>query len=316
MAGNDRRLTVAGCRLDTACPRLTTAARPRGAALLLVLWLITLLTALVGAFALTARVEALQGRVLVSGLAAGNAARAGLEYALTRIELDDPRRQWQPDGQPHAWRYAGAEIEVTIIDEGGKVDLNQADMTLLAGLLRVLGSEQFEAEQLAGAVLDWRDADSLTQPTGGAEDADYAAAGRPYGAKDGEFESIAELQQVLGFTSEIYARIAPHVTVYSGRPRPDTAFASQEVLDAMGLDGELLVTQRRQLDPVTGEPMPGAVDNSWLVGSRSGTYSIGSRARLADGREGVVRAVVRTGGGAMPGMAYTVLRWEEGVTPR
>ena len=34
---------------------------------MLVLWLIALLTALIGGFALTARVEALQGRVLVAG---------------------------------------------------------------------------------------------------------------------------------------------------------------------------------------------------------------------------------------------------------
>lgn len=288
---------------------------PRGAALLLVLWLITLLTALVGGFALAARIEALQGRVLVSGLVAGNAARAGIEYAMTRVEQSDPRLQWRPDGQPYAWGYGGAEVEVRIIDENGKVDLNQADMNLLTQLLRVLGSEQEQAARLASAILDWRDADPLTQAAGGAEDADYAAAGRAYGAKDAPFESVAELEQVLGFTPEIYALIEPHVTVFSGLQRPDGAFASAEVLDAMGLDGELLVEQRRQVDPVTGQPLAGA-DGLGLVGSRSGTYSIDSRARLADGRETVVRAVVRTGGSAVPGMAYTVLRWEEGVTPR
>lgn len=296
-------------RRSSRCPQ-------RGAALLLVLWLITLLTALVGGFALAARIEALQGRVLVGGLVAGNAARAGIEYALTRVELDDARRQWRPDGQPYTWHYAGADVEVRIVDESGKVDLNQADMTLLTELLRVLGSDQADAARLAAAIIDWRDTDPLTQAAGGAEDADYAAAGRAYGAKDGEFESIAELEQVLGFTPEIYARIEPHVTVFSGLPRPDGAFASAEVLDAMGLDGQLLVEQRRRVDPVTGQPLPGGADALGLVGSRSGTYSVDSRARLADGRETVVRAVVRTGGSAVPGMAYTVLRWEEGVTPR
>ena len=58
--------------------------RVGGAALLLVLWLIVLLTALVGGFAMVARVERLQGQVLVRGLAAHGAARAGVEYALTR----------------------------------------------------------------------------------------------------------------------------------------------------------------------------------------------------------------------------------------
>ncbi|MBB1088006.1 general secretion pathway protein GspK [Lysobacter sp. SG-8] len=291
-------------------------ARARGAALLLVLWLITLLTALVGGFALAARVEALQGRVLVSGFVAGNSAHAGIDYAMTRVDLADPKRQWRPDGQPHGWHYGGAEIEVRIVDENGKVDLNQADMALLSQLLQVLGSDPQQAAQLASAIIDWRDLDILTQVAGGAEDQDYAAAGRPYGAKDGEFESVAELEQVLGFTPELYARIEPHVTIYSGLARPEPAFASSEVLSAMGLDGEAIIEQRRQLDPVTGLPVGVTPDGQSLVGSRSGTYSIDSRARLTDGRETVVRAVVRAGGSAVPGKAYTVLRWEEGVSPR
>jgi type II secretory pathway component PulK len=54
-----------------------------GAALVLVLWLIALMTALVGAFALSARVEHLQQRVLDDDARGQERARAGLEYALT-----------------------------------------------------------------------------------------------------------------------------------------------------------------------------------------------------------------------------------------
>lgn len=283
--------------------------RLRGAALLLVLWLIALLTALVGAFALTAQVEGLQARVLVRGLAATSAARAGVEYALTRVDLEDPRRQWQADGRPHAWRYAGADIEVRIVDENGKVDLNQSDAVLLAALLRALGVEQSEAGRVAGAIVDWRDSDLLTQPAGGAEDGDYSAAGREYGAKDAEFESIAELEQVLGITPALYALVQPHITVYSGLPQPDPAFASAPVLDAMGMDGANLVQQRNRPDPVTGAAAGAG------MASRSGTYSIDSRATLPDGRRSGLFVVARVGGNAVPGMAYTALRWEEGVPP-
>lgn len=291
----------------------------RGAALLLVLWLITLLTALVGGFALSARIEALQGRVLVRGMVAQHAARAGLEYALTRIVLNDPRVQWRADGTANAWQYAGAEVVVTVIDENGKVDLNRADALLLTELLRAVGARlevsQDQAARLAGAIIDWRDIDQLSQAVGGAEDSDYAAAGLPYGAKDAEFESIAELEQVLGFTPDLYAALAPHVTVYSGLARPDPAFASAEVLDAMGLDGAAVIEQRSRVDPVTGQS-GGVPGNPGLLSGRSGTYSIQSRARLADGRASQLRAVVRAGGSAVPGMAYTALRWEEGASPR
>src|SRR3546814_20950809 len=70
----------------------------RGAALLLVLWLVALLTALVGAFALAARTEHLQGQVLSRGVVAQQAARAGIEYAITRLRQPDPRWRWLAHG--------------------------------------------------------------------------------------------------------------------------------------------------------------------------------------------------------------------------
>ena len=288
--------------------------RVSGAALLLVLWLIVLLTGLVGGFAMLARVEGLQGRALTRGLVAENAARAGVEYALTRVALVDPRLQWQADGRPYQWQFAGARVEVSLIDEGGKLDINQADVALLGALLRAVGVEQAQADRLAAAIVDWRDTDQLGQPAGGGEDPDYSSAGLPYGAKDAEFESVAELEQVLGFTPAIYARIEPHVTVFSGRARPEPAFASAEVLDALGMNGSDMVAQRRRGDPASGTP--GVGGSASLNGSAGGTYSIDSRAQLADGRLAVLRVVVRAGGNAMPGMAYTALRWEEGVAPR
>jgi len=287
----------------------------RGAALLLVLWLIVLLTGLVGSFALLARVEGLQGRALTRGLVAENAARAGIEYALTRVALTDPRMQWRADGRPYRWRFADADVEISLVDEDGKLDLNQADMPLLGALLRAVGVDQAQADRLAAAIADWRDTDQLSQPAGGGEDPDYANAGLPYGAKDAEFESVAELQQVLGFTPAIYARLEPHVTVFSGRARPDPAFASAEVLDALGMNGQDVIAQRRRWDPASGQPAPGIGSSAPLIASASGTYSIGSRAQLADGRFAVLRVVVRAGGSAIPGTAYTALRWEEG-TPR
>ena len=287
--------------------------RVRGAALLLVLWLIVLLSALVGAFALTAKTEALQGRVLYHGIVAEQAARAGLDYAVTRIEQTDPRLQWLPDGRDYRWRFADAGITVKIVDESGKIDLNQADAVLLGALFEVAGSDRGQASQMAGAILDWRDPDPLTQPAGGAEDPDYASAGRVYGAKDALFESVAEVEQVLGMTPALYARVAPYLTVYSGRAQPDTTFAPGMVLQAMGLDAGPLLAQRAAWDPSSGAPPPAG---QAYVGSNSGTYSIESRARLGNGREAVLRAVIRAGGNGIPGAAYTPLRWEEGASPR
>jgi general secretion pathway protein K len=287
--------------------------RSRGAALLLVLWLMVLLIALVGAFSLAARTEGLQGHALVDGVQAEQAARAGLEYAMMRVAASDPRQQWRPDGRPYRWSFADADVEVRIVDEDGKVDLNHADAPLLTGLLAAVGIERPRAEKLAGAIIDWRDPDPMTQPSGGAEDADYGAADRPYGAKDADFESPAELLQVLGVTADDYRRIAPYVTVYSGRVMPEAAYAGAPVLTALGWDGAALVQRREAWDPARGQALPGVPGGESLQAYGSGTYSIESRARLRGGRVATLGAVVRTGGSAIPGMAYTPLRWEEGI---
>ncbi|TWI05054.1 general secretion pathway protein K [Luteimonas cucumeris] len=282
--------------------------RMRGAALLLVLWLIVLLTSLVGAFAMTARMEHLQGRVLSQGVVADQAARAGLEYALTRLDDSDPRRQWHPDGRDYNWRFGDARVQLKIVDESGKIDLNTADAVLLAGLWQALGVDQDVAARLASAIIDWRDGDVFSQAQGGAEDPQYAQEDLPYGAKDAPFESVAELQQVLGMTPELYAKAEPYLTVFGGSERPDPRFADGVVLQALGLDAEALLEQRKApVDPAAPET---------FVGFGSGTYSVDSRARLPDGRETVLRAVVRTGANRIPGSAYTALRWEEGATPR
>ena len=283
------------------------------------LWLVALLTGLVGSFALAARTEHLQGQVLARGLEATGAARAGIEYAAWRMTRDDRRLRWMADGREYRWQSPalapGAEVAIRIVDEQGKVDLNMADAELLSSLLQVLGSEREAAAAIAAAILDWRDVDALTQPSGGAEDRDYAAAGRHYGAADAPFDSIAELEQVLGMTPALYARLAPYVTVHSGRAIPDPAFASAPVLAAMGYDGDALLARRQAWSPDGGAPPPQLAPGQPLVADNSGTYSIESRARVR-GRTAVLRVIVRSGGNGLPGSAWTALRWEEGASPR
>lgn len=282
--------------------------RARGAALLLVMWLIALLAALVGAFAFSARIEHLQGTTLSRGVVADQAARAGMEYAMTRLVETDANIAWIPDGRTYEWPFEGATVVLRIVDETGKVDLNAAEVPLLAALLRSAGAERGQANQVAGAIVDWRDEDILSQPGGGAEDPQYAEAGLPYGAKDAPFETVAEVQQVLGMTPALYAKLEPHLTVHSGQAQPDERFADPVVLAAMGLDPATFLAQRER-GGATG------ADGSFLGGG-SGTYSIDSRARLSDRREAVLRVVVRAGGSGVPGSAYTPLRWEEGASAR
>jgi general secretion pathway protein K len=271
--------------------------RQRGAALLLVMWLILLLSGLVAGYAAAARIESMRGNGLARGTASAEAARAGVEYAASRLLDPDPARRWASDGRSYRFAFDGAQIDVAVRDESGKIDLNAAGPGLLLEFFMALGESRESATRLAGAILDWRDEDSLTQPAGGAEDANYQAAGLAWGAKDAPFETVAELEQVLGMRPALYASAAPYLTVFSGAAMPDARSADGIVLRAMGVD------------------RPQAVDPDAVPLAGSGTYSIDSRARLADGRRARVSVILRLGGNGLPGSAYTPLRWQDGATP-
>lgn len=280
-----------------------TPAAQRGVALILIMWLIALLAGIVGAFAWATQSERLAERGLSRGLAAQQAARAGIEYAIVQVQRND-RRRWAPDGRDYRWAFGSARLEIAIDDESGKVDLNMADHGLLSRLLIECDTPRDIAERLAGAIIDWRDPDSLTQVAGGAEDGDYASSELPYGAKDAVFSTVAEVEQVLGMTPRLYAKCAPFLTIYGGRATPDPRMAKAEVLRAMQLDPE-----RQPGHGTSAPPSPELV-----VGS--GTYSIASHARMADGSQALLRVVVQPGASRLPGATYSVLRWEEGAMPR
>src|SRR3546814_5257303 len=98
--------------------------RERGIAPLRVRWRTMRRTAGVCTFALTAQMEKRQGRTLSSGVVAKQAARAGFEYALTRLTETDPKRRWLPDGRRYDWAFGDMSVRIEVVDESGKVDLN------------------------------------------------------------------------------------------------------------------------------------------------------------------------------------------------
>lgn len=284
------------------------AGSQRGAALLLVLWLLVLMIGLISVFALGARTEALQGRTLARSAAARYAAEAGVEVAAYHLLGADGDARWVPDGRPVDFAWAGHQLRVQVVDESAKVDLNVASPELLSGLLLALGVEFERARQLSGAILDWRDGDDLLNAEGGAEDPQYAAAKLPYGAKDRPFETLSELRLVLGMDPALVEKLRPHVTLYSGLARPNPAYAGRPVLQALGMDPAQVAQAIGQREG----SLPGAVPGAVIAGQGSGTYSISSRATRPDGTRVQIHAAIRIGGGGGFGQLYLPLSWRVG----
>ncbi len=307
-----------------ACPCHARApAAARGVAFVLVLWVIAMLSILLGSFALIARTENLQARHLFDTTQARYAAEAGLNLAVFELRKADPLARWIGDGRPYVFGYGDAEIEVRITDDTGKIDINAAaqpgNLDVLVNLFASHGIELEKAQALAESVVDWVDPDDLKQPNG-AEIDDYKAAGLPYGPKNGPFDTVSELQQVLGMNYEIYARLEPSITIYSGRSAPNLGNADLGALLASGCSQEQAMELQQKIQSLP----PGELAGAGLVGCDGATpivaggggltYSVKSRAKLPNGASTTLDATIRMGGINPAGRPYVILRWRDGET--
>ena len=161
---------------------------------------------------------------------------ATVEAAVNRavVALLDPRpeRRWRTDGVAQSFEFDGAAIKVSIQDELGRIDLNQAEAATLVSLLQSAGLDFDSATRLADKILDWRTATSLKH-LNGAKAQDYHAAGSTYQPRNGPFQSVDELLLVRDMTPELFRRIEPALTVYSGRQFVDPQVAPREALRAL-----------------------------------------------------------------------------------
>lgn len=222
MSEPDTRLSI--------CPRVP--GRQRGMALVVTLWILALLALVAAAFMADSRTQARLARNLVENAKAEAIADAGVYRTIAALLDPDPVRWPRADGTTYRWSFGGGEILVSVQDETGKIDLNTASGPLLEGLFVSIGAEPEAAKRLVAAIHDFGDADIVTTPDG-AEDPEYRATGRAAGAMDGPFDRVADLQQVLGVTLDLYERVAPVLTVYSGSRSINPATAPRGALLAL-----------------------------------------------------------------------------------
>ena len=290
-----------------------------GVALVLVLWVITLLTVIAGNFAYSMRGEAQIATNILANAQAKARADAGVQLAWFQLmkPVGDPAR-WQANGTEHEFVLDGVTVRVSVLDESGKIDLNTAPEGLLQGLFKSVDLNDQAASALAAAVLDWRSPGNLKR-LNGAKEEDYRAAGKNYGPPNAPFETIDELQRVLGMTPELYRKIAPALTIYSRQPGVNTSVAPREVLLAIPGANPAMIEQfllQRQEAIANGQPVPPfAVAGAFSSGSAaSPAYLVRSEVRMPDATVFVRQAIGRVT--PDPKRPVQVLAWGEGDTER
>jgi general secretion pathway protein K len=153
------------------------------------------------------------------------------------VALDDARagERWRIDSTPYRFTFDGVEMTVSIQDEDGKFDLNESDDDTIEPLFESVGLDQKTATVLADRIVEWRTAANSddTHTLHGGTDADYAGARLPWRPRHNDFQSVAEVQLVLGMTPELYDKVRPALTIYSRNDSPDEDVAPKVVLNAL-----------------------------------------------------------------------------------
>jgi general secretion pathway protein K len=210
--------------------------RQRGFALLIVLWTMGFLALLgtqivAGARSDTRLADNLKQAAVLE--AAADGAVANVMYSI--VAAKDP--SIRPDGMVREVRIGQTPVRVQVEKETDLVNLNTASAALLRALVSEVGGTPAVANGIATAIVDWRMEDVDPRPNG-AEAPRYRAAGRAYGPPKSPFQSVEELADVLYVTRALFARLAPHLTVWTDDdPNMSTRdpVVAQALADAAGV---------------------------------------------------------------------------------
>ena len=236
------------------------SAKQRGVAIVLAMGVVALAAMAATAVMITQSTWSRESELTAGHVQAQALIQAGVDWS--RAVLASDRRSNNVDhlGEPWALRLPPMPVEngelagyiedqqglfnLNNLVKGGKVNL--AQLAHFQRLLSVLGLPA----ALAGALVDWIDADSEPQPQGGAEDETYLALQPPYLAANRPLTDVAELALVRGFDDSVRARLRPFVTALPRFTAVNANTASPEVLAAvvegLGLDGARAVVAQRE----------------------------------------------------------------------
>jgi general secretion pathway protein K len=235
------------------------STRQRGVAVVLAMGVVALAAMAAAAIIVSQSTWARQVELTTDHIQARAVLLAGADWA--RALLSDDRRLGDVDhlGEPWALKLPplpveNGELVGQIEDQQGLFNVNNlisegkinvAQLAHFRSLLAMLGLP----EELAAALADWIDADSMPQPGDGAEDAYYLALDPPYLPANQPLIDIAELALVRGFDANVRARLRPYITALPGFTAINVNTAPAEVLAAVveGLDlggAQALVAQR------------------------------------------------------------------------
>jgi general secretion pathway protein K len=223
-----------------------TAHRQRGVALLIVIALSVAVAMLVAALQFQGSLQARRTMNLVRGdqarayhLGAEDWAGALLQREGRDDARDDFTEPWNQKGLVIV--IEGGQLVGTLRDLQGRFNVNEllgsdgsvdeAAVARFRRLLAALGIE--ESERIAGALVDWLDADQDPRFPFGAEDQTYLRLVPAYRSADRPMLWVGELRAVDGVSAEVYAKLAPNLAALPTRGALNVNTAPLAVLQSL-----------------------------------------------------------------------------------
>lgn len=232
----------------------------RGVALITAILIVALVASVATYLAAQNQVRIQQMENLKARAQAALLARAAVDWGRvvladdgSRNTVDDFSEQWAIAVPPQ--QTDGGLVGGQLSDQQALFNLNNvvwsgvAYPADVARFQRLLASLQLPPD-LANALVDWLDTDSVVTYPGGAEDGEYLQQVPPYRAANRLLTDVNELYAVRGFNDKIIARLRPFVTALPVRTGVNINTAPVEVLAAMlengsATDAAMLVLGRK-----------------------------------------------------------------------
>jgi len=256
-----------------------------GLAMVIVIWVLTLLTIMAGSFSLTMRRETVVISASKNNAEAFAVAESGAIIAQEMLLHKDNSLRWNANGSIYPFQLQGINIRVRLFSENGKVDINKANAALLMTLITSINKNNVEKnQQIVSAIIDWRDKDDLIQ-IDGAEELQYEEAGLAYSPANKPFQIKDELQMVLGMKPALYEKLEPLITVYSGKASVDMNLASTEVLQALNQSETIIIEEEENTNEIDAKNQQQSNSNKIMESrgnSNKNVYTIISEAKLFD----------------------------------
>lgn len=187
-----------------------------GIALVSVLWVLVLLTAIVGEFAYSMRTEVNITRNFKEATQAYYIAHSGLIRSVVEMIRNNAKAKsreiadevtedsvWRVNVPIAPQRFGTGEFSVHIDNSAGLIDLNTAGDVLLGLMVNTLEISDNEKSVIVDSILDWRDTDDFHR-LNGAENKYYQSLPNPYACKNAAFHSVEELLLVRGISPELF----------------------------------------------------------------------------------------------------------------